>query len=105
MIRTHNMLILLLMSIQMNFFVRLSHLSIRHFLLVLHVSRLAIFDFECSLRFVQVFASTWQCAQLWQRRLGHAALLGRLWVQDGFLLRLFQDMLHPEKRAATSEST
>ena len=34
MIRTHNMLILLLMSIQMNFFVRLSHLSIRHFLLV-----------------------------------------------------------------------
>ena len=48
----------------------------------LHVSRLAISDYECALRFVQVFASTWQCAQLWQRRLGPVALLDRLPTQD-----------------------
>ena len=100
------MLILLLMSVYTNELLCWSFPPFYlKFLAGLHASRLAISDYECSLRFVQVFASTWQCAQLWQRRLGHAALLGRLWVQDGFLLRLFQDMLHPEKRAATSEST
>ena len=75
------------------------------FLAGLHASRLAISDYECSLRFVQVFASTWQCAQLWQHRLGPVALLDRLPTQDGYSLRLFQDMFLPEKRAATSEST
>jgi hypothetical protein len=54
------------------------------FLAGLHVSRLAISDYECSLRFVQVFASIWQCAQLWQRRLGPVSLLDRLPTQDGY---------------------
>ena len=40
------------------------------FLAGLHVSRLAI-------------SSTWQCAQLWQRRLGPVALLDRLPTQGG----------------------